>query len=84
MTLEITDCWKKGKFLPMDLSNLAFLSFVIESCLAAFTSPVCNLDARKKILGLLNSCLRHESCARDLFLKHNLSTWLAVIAHVSF
>jgi hypothetical protein len=39
------------------------------------------LDARKKILGLLNS---HESCARDLFLKHNLSTWLAVIAHVSF
>ncbi|KAI6175467.1 NopRA1 domain-containing protein [Aphelenchoides bicaudatus] len=54
-------------------------SSIIESCLAAFTSPICNFEARKKILGILNSCLRHESCARDLFLRHNLFTWLAVV-----
>jgi len=56
-------------------------SSVIGSCLAAFTSNLCNDVMRTRILSILNSCLRHGSCARDLFLTHNLSTWLACVAH---
>jgi hypothetical protein len=74
---------KKAGFLISIKYNLSFSS-VIGSCLAIYANAISSLEVRKRILGLLNACLRHESCARDLFLTHNLSTWLVVMARVSY
>ncbi|KAI6206684.1 WD repeat-containing protein 74 [Aphelenchoides besseyi] len=51
-------------------------SGIIGACLSAFTTTICNNTSKMRIIILLRNSLQHSNCARSLFDKHNLSTWL--------
>uniref|UniRef100_A0A915CRT1 Nucleolar pre-ribosomal-associated protein 1 C-terminal domain-containing protein n=1 Tax=Ditylenchus dipsaci TaxID=166011 RepID=A0A915CRT1_9BILA len=60
---------------PQDYQILCS-SYVVESCLALFVSPIADLWTKKLVLSLLKNCVEHESVAKELFYRLNILSWI--------
>uniref|UniRef100_A0A914RZM0 Nucleolar pre-ribosomal-associated protein 1 C-terminal domain-containing protein n=1 Tax=Parascaris equorum TaxID=6256 RepID=A0A914RZM0_PAREQ len=58
--------------------NILQKRYGIKLCLSLFTSNMSDMESRKLVLMILRSALRHESVAKDLFLRQNLQSWIAL------